>query len=240
MTERINEYESALPSGGWDPSSSSIDADGNESPSSPVHSIVSGVDSSMRFSAKTLAEFQIIAHDAAGRRKQTGGEAFFVAIRGASRIRARIIDNSDGTYTCKWHAGVSGSYSLVVSLFGERIQGCPIPIVVCDPTPHAPNCEVSGASLNSITARCVVPKEATTPPPSLPLHLRARASSPLLLPHSPHLLPVMLSSAHHPPPRLRLLIFLLRHHRTARRQPLRSATATAVATWSRRPTSTST
>ena len=147
MTERISEYESVLQSG-CDPSSSIF-----ESPSSPVHSIVSGVDSAMRFSAKTLAEFQIIAHDASGHRKRKGGEAFFVAIRGASRIRARIIDNGDGTYTCKWHAGVSGAYSLVVSLFGERIKGCPIPIVVCDPTPYAPNCEVKGESLNSITAR---------------------------------------------------------------------------------------
>lgn len=122
-------------------------------PSHPAHCEVHGVDKSSRFAAKTQCEFKIVAHDVTGSRKTKGGEAFFVAIRGASRIRARIIDNDDGTYTCRWHAGVSGQYNLVVSLFGERIKGCPIQVLVCDPTPHAPCCEVKGLSLNSIVSR---------------------------------------------------------------------------------------
>lgn len=41
----------------------------------------------------------------------------------------------------------------MVSLMGERVLGSPFSVVVCDPTPYAPRCEVKGDALNSVIAR---------------------------------------------------------------------------------------
>ena len=56
-------------------------------------------------------------------------------------------------YTCSWFADTSGTYSIMVSLFGERIHGSPFPVAVYEPSPHAPMCSVKGDHLNCVTAR---------------------------------------------------------------------------------------
>ena len=99
------------------------------------------------------AEFQILAITEAGKRRKEGGDSFFVAIRGASRVRARILDTKDGTYTVLWKPIVSGDYSIAVSLFGVSLPGSPYPAHVFDPAPFAPMCSASGSALKFITAR---------------------------------------------------------------------------------------
>ena len=99
------------------------------------------------------AEFQIEAHTSNDVQKEEGGDAFFVAVRGASRVRARITDNKDGTYNVAWKPVVSGHYTVAVSLFGYSIAGSPFSVTVFDPAPFAPKCEVKGKALNHITAR---------------------------------------------------------------------------------------
>ena len=101
----------------------------------------------------TVARFVVEACVDSGRRKPSGGDAFFIAIRGASRVRGRVTDNQDGTYTIAWKPIVSGTYYIAVSLFGNAIAGSPFQLMVHDPGPYAPKCEVKGAALHHITAR---------------------------------------------------------------------------------------
>ena len=42
--------------------------------------------------------FTIVAYHANGQPASSGGEKFLVAVRGASRSRARVIDQQNGTY----------------------------------------------------------------------------------------------------------------------------------------------
>ena len=65
-------------------------------PSLPAKCKVTGLE--RLYTVKENAIFEIVAFDEEEKRRAAGGEAFFVAIRGASRVRARIIDNDDGTY----------------------------------------------------------------------------------------------------------------------------------------------
>lgn len=119
--------------------------------SSPEQCRVEGLDCA--YTAKREATFTVCAYDELGNRKLTGGEAFFIAIRGASRVRARVFDNNDGTYRVDWTPHVSGDYHIAVSLFGVSLHGSPFHISVLGPEPHAPNCQVLGKALYSIAAR---------------------------------------------------------------------------------------
>ena len=112
--------------------------DQKELPASPDHCRVSGFGNST--TVNTTAEFMIEACDKNGTRVKKGGDAFFIAIRGASRVRGRVTDNQDGTYIMSWKPIVSGQYSVVVSLFGYSIAGSPFTAYVNDPSPFAPNC----------------------------------------------------------------------------------------------------
>jgi len=99
------------------------------------------------------AEFYIEARDATGTRKTCGGDAFFVAIRGTTRVRARIIDNQDGTYKVDWRPPQSGTYSIAVSYFGNTLPGSPFTLTASTPLPYAPNCSVKGSALANAIAR---------------------------------------------------------------------------------------
>ena len=104
-------------------------------------------------SANTESFFEIEAVDENGKRSTSGGDSFFIAIRGASRVRARVSDNKDGTYTVMWKPELSGNYEVAISLFGNAIAGSPFTLHVHDHLPCAPNCEVKGRSLHHIIAR---------------------------------------------------------------------------------------
>ena len=85
----------------------------------PGQCTVHGLDLNM--TVRTPAEFTVVAKDINGRQRSSGGEAFFIAIRGASRVRARVSDCSNGTYQVQWKPVVSGEYSVAVSLFGVKV-----------------------------------------------------------------------------------------------------------------------
>ena len=99
------------------------------------------------------AEFTIEAYDGTGGRRAEGGDAFFVAIRGATRVRARITDNKDGSYKVEWKPPQSGQYTIAVSYFGMPLPGSPFNLVATTPVPHAPKCSVKGDALYSAVAR---------------------------------------------------------------------------------------
>ena len=99
------------------------------------------------------AEFCIEAYDGTGARKQSGGDAFFVAIRGASRVRARITDKGDGSYKVEWKPPQSGQYQIAVSFFGLALPGSPFTLTATTPVPFAPHCVAKGAALYNAVAR---------------------------------------------------------------------------------------
>ncbi len=99
------------------------------------------------------AEFIIDAYDFTGRKRSVGGDAFFVAIRGASRVRARIEDRGDGSYRVEWKPPQSGSYAIAVSYFGVPLPGSPFRLHATEPIAFAPNCIVRGDALTMAVAR---------------------------------------------------------------------------------------
>lgn len=99
------------------------------------------------------AEFFIEARNGTGAMRREGGDSFFVAIRGCSRVRARIADKGDGTYSCTWTPPQSGTYNIVVSCFGNSVPGSPFVCHALTPQPYAPQCAVSGAALLEAVAR---------------------------------------------------------------------------------------
>ena len=113
---------------------------------------VSG-DGLRKVAVKQYGCFTIEAYDEEGKRKTVGGDAFFIAIRGASRVRAKVTDMRDGTYVVEWKPSVSGSYHVAVSLFGNSLPGSPYRLEVDSPFPYAPNCEARGEALRHATAR---------------------------------------------------------------------------------------
>ena len=100
-------------------------------------------------------DFFIDAYDFTGRKRKVGGDAFFVAIRGASTVRARIEDKGDGTYRVEWKPPQSGSYAIAISYFGMPLQGSPYKLHVSDPSAFAPNCRALGDALTMAVARNV-------------------------------------------------------------------------------------
>ena len=127
----------------------------HETPASPMNCVVEGMEPQVMLTSnvKCVVEFTIKAYDARNHLKSSGGEAFFVAVRGASKVRARVADHDDGTYTVQWHPANSGTYAITVSLFGMPLAGSPWTVQVHDPSPYPPACEVRGDSLHRITAR---------------------------------------------------------------------------------------
>ena len=93
------------------------------------------------------ATFGIEALTEHGKRMAAGGESLFVSIRGVAQVRARIMDNEDGTYTVHWHAPQSGTYHVTISRFGVPIAGCPFTVVAATPEPSAAMSSVSGEGL---------------------------------------------------------------------------------------------
>ena len=83
--------------------------------------------------ARQTASFTIRACDAGGANVACGGDPFVVAVRGPSRVHARVTDNSDGTYLCDYKAAVSGAYSVVITLHGVPLAGSPFQLTMKRP-----------------------------------------------------------------------------------------------------------
>ena len=75
--------------------------------------------------ARQIAVFTIEARDAEGNRQQRGEDSFSVTMRlvkGGETVRARVLDNGDGTYTVGYKAYTSGVYSISVALLSDYVR----------------------------------------------------------------------------------------------------------------------
>ena len=103
---------------------------------------------------RDAATFQIFGYDADGERCTSGGDAFFVAIHGKGvRVRARVTDEKDGSYTVRYLCSQSGTYYINISLYGEGLPGSPFVCKVGTPTADVSHCVVSGNALKRAIAR---------------------------------------------------------------------------------------
>ena len=73
----------------------------NGTPAVPSKCVVRGKGVEMAI-ARQLACFEIEAHGEDGRRLRFGGEQFFVAVRGKSLVKAKVVDRGDGVYMCEY------------------------------------------------------------------------------------------------------------------------------------------
>ena len=72
---------------------------------------------------RQLTTFTVTAQDSDGQPQTEGGDTFFVAIRGASRVRAKVTDNADGTYSVAYRPSVSGTCAPLKSHLLEPGKG---------------------------------------------------------------------------------------------------------------------
>ena len=128
--------------------------DRRQGPAGAKHCKISG-DGLTQASVGQLASFQIIACNDKGIRYDDGGDPFYVQIRAAghgTRVRARVVDHNNGSYTMSYKPTSSGKLLISVSIGGEPIPGSPYSVVVVDTTPTAPQCLLSGGALTSVVA----------------------------------------------------------------------------------------
>ena len=97
--------------------------------------------------------FWIQAVDVDGKKKTSGGDIFFCAIRGPAAVRARVLDNADGTYLVVWKPSTSGQYSITISLFGISLPGVPFKANASTNQPCHTKCEVRGSALYQAISR---------------------------------------------------------------------------------------
>lgn len=97
--------------------------------------------------------FWIQAVDTNGQKRTTGGDSFFCAIRGPSTVRARVLDNGDGTYLVVWKPSTSGMYAITISLFGISLPGVPFTVHASTNQPCHTKCEAKGDALHRAISR---------------------------------------------------------------------------------------
>lgn len=90
--------------------------------------------------------------------EKEGGQTanFFVMLRSSTqgtRIRTRITDNNDGTYTVTYKPLVSGRINVRIMLNQEDLPGSPTTCLVHDTAPCASQCTVEGAALSEAISR---------------------------------------------------------------------------------------
>ena len=115
------------------------------------------------------AIFAIEARDGSAAARTDGGDAFFVSIRGCGvRVRARVTDMRDGSYTVRYKPEVSGSYFISISLCA--------PARCANPAGHAAACSaIIRVALSAQTASRyqAAPSSATR---ERPRHVHCSAS----------------------------------------------------------------
>lgn len=99
-----------------DGSSAALAVPGGVSPSDPLLCEVEGLLPVYFMRQSHGVQFTIVAQSSSGERQSSGGETFVVAIRGASKGRARVSDVGDGTYQIYWKPECSGTYQVAISL----------------------------------------------------------------------------------------------------------------------------
>lgn len=123
-------------------------------PISPKHCQILG-DGIHHASIGQVANFTIIACNAQGTRFEEGGATFQIGLRFAGqgmRVRAKIVDNEDGSYTVSFKPTSTGKCNITLSYLGEPLLGSPFVCAVSAPTPCAPQCEAHGEALQRVVA----------------------------------------------------------------------------------------
>ena len=97
--------------------------------------------------------FGVEAVDDDGQRVQNGAGELYVTIRGVASVRARVVNNHDGTHSIFWRPPQSGPYSFLISRARHGpLPFCPFAIVASTPEPSAMQCVVSGEALAAATS----------------------------------------------------------------------------------------
>ena len=74
--------------------------------------------------------FIVLARDAYGNRRTTGGDHFLISFRGPCNPVARVHDRGDGTYRVTYVATVTGTCTMSIVHNRQPIVGSPFRIVV--------------------------------------------------------------------------------------------------------------
>ena len=125
----------------------------SEAKTDPAHCIITG-DGTTAATTRKLSVFHIETFDAAGIRRNTGGDLFLVTMRGCGEmVRVKVVDLKDGKYVIEYKPIVSGKYQISVSLCGVQLPGSPFRCLVSTPTASAPHCILRGSALLKAIAR---------------------------------------------------------------------------------------
>ena len=103
--------------------------------------------------ARSPAEFEIEARNAADRPSKLGGDQIKVKFSApANTTVATVNELPEGRYKVEYTAPIAGTYQLSVMMNGEHITGSPFKLVVNLPRAQAELCTVSGKALTRLTA----------------------------------------------------------------------------------------
>jgi hypothetical protein len=76
------------------------------------------------------SSFVLLARDAHGNRRTSGGDHFIVSFRGPCNPVARVFDRGDGTYRVTYVAGVTGTCTMIITVDRQSIIGSPFRLVI--------------------------------------------------------------------------------------------------------------
>ena len=103
--------------------------------------------------ARSPAEFEIEARNAAERPSKQGGDQIKVKFSApANTTVANILELPEGRYKVEYTAPIAGTYQLTVTMNGEHIMGSPFKLLVTLPRAQAELCTLSGKALTRLTA----------------------------------------------------------------------------------------
>ena len=103
-----------------------------------------------------VSQVTITCNDTRGRRRETGGDAVSVAVRGVSppsKLRVKLHDHGNGHYVAEYKAEVSGQLTIHVTINGQPLPGSPFSVTALTLRPDPVKCELRGDALTSAIAR---------------------------------------------------------------------------------------
>ena len=103
--------------------------------------------------ARSPAEFEVEARNAADRPSKQGGDTVkFKLSAPANTTVAAIEELPEGRYKIAYTAPIAGTYQLSITMNGEHITGSPFKLTVKLPRAQAELCTVTGKALTRLTA----------------------------------------------------------------------------------------
>jgi hypothetical protein len=100
-------------------------------------------------------QFKIQAMDQFGNRVVKPGDDFqvkIVEVAEGIRVKAKVLDNGDGTYIVTWAGMLRGEYEIQVALKDDPIMGSPWTVTVKTGTASAAKCTAEGVGLGGSEA----------------------------------------------------------------------------------------